>query len=132
MNNHHETLAGSTSFIRYRKKIYWKQNSKGETCEAQQTLPVCSREVNDRQFLNRTHIIYGQQYWMGELHTTTGVCPSKSTACLWGTSISASSTFHSFPLFTPICFMTQDCVSTDFQREISYNNAPCLLLISFC
>lgn len=45
--------------------------------EAQQTLSVCSREENDRQFLNRTHIIYGQQYWVGELHTTTGCLPTQ-------------------------------------------------------
>lgn len=55
--------------------------------------------------LNRTHIIYVQQYWTGQLHTTAGHLPVQIS--LWGTSTSAKSTFQSFPLLTPTFFMTQ-------------------------
>lgn len=54
MNNHHEMLAGSMSFIRYRKK-YSTESSilKVRHVEAQQSLSDCSRELNDHQLLEQ-------------------------------------------------------------------------------
>lgn len=84
--------------------------------EAQQALSVYSREVNDHEFLEQNSLSLDNSTELDSCTLQQAVCPSKTTARLWDINISANSTFQSSPILTPICSMTQDSVSFDFQR----------------
>lgn len=134
MNYHHETLAGSTSFLRYRnnillKAIFWRW----ETCGSPANI-VSLLQGRKWPWIPWTELILSMDD-SPELATYTlqqVVCPSKSVTCLWGTNISANSTLHCHLLCSPLSASWLKTLSVLISKGVNNESAPCIIMTSSC